>query len=592
MIRAMRRVLYLLLWLAGTLAGGAVAASVNVQLDRPVISEAETFRLTIEALGEAASLDPDFSPLRDDFHILGTGKSRHVSIRNGQMSVRTEWVVNLAPRRSGELSIPAIRVGSELTGPLRIEVKKSPVQKSETGGRDILLETEVDRTEPYVQEQVVYTVRLYYSLDMASGQLSEPESDGAVVHRLGEEARYQTQRDGRPYWVLERHFAVFPQTVGQITIRSPVFNGDVSVKKAGQASQFGPFFQRTRPVREHGEDLVLAVRLPPYSQRGQDWLPAKHLTLSEGWQPDPPEFRLGEPVTRSVIVTAWGADDAQLPTLELATGRGFKAYPDKDSRDIRSQELNLVSRRVQRVTLVTTEEGEFTLPKLEVSWWDTVEDREKTVTLPTRVIKVLPQVSSKQRGGAGTPGSSSDFSTAGRNVKEPEWPTAMPERGASWPRLADLWPWLAGTIFVTWLGTLWLWRRERRGREGLRSDVSQAAAPVYEEPEQISVRAARNALDQACRANDARAARDALLAWATAVWHENAPYTLVELSERFRDPRAHEAIASLDRAIYTRNEEGWNGQRFWESVSPLLKKPQRARKKADKHSLPELSPRI
>ena len=89
-----------------------------------------------------------------------------------------------------------------------------------------------------------------------------------------------------------------------------------------------------------------------------------------------------------------------------------------------------------------------------------------------------------------------------------------------------------------------------------------------EEPEALSARAARNALDQACRADDARAARDAVLAWATAVWHDNAPNTLVELAERFKNPRAHEAIALLDRAIYTRNEAGWNGRRFW-STRPV-----------------------
>ncbi len=586
-----------LLGMVGVLVVGPVLAAVSAHVDRLVLSEAETFRLTIELSGQGGSGEPDFSVLRRDFDILGTGKSTQVSITNGRMDARTEWVVNLAPRRSGELTIPPVPVGVESTEAISIKVKEAVPGEDGGDSRDVIVETEVDNAEPYLLSQVVYTVRLLYSSEVASGQLSSPEAEGAVIHRLGEDVRYQTRREGRAYWTLERRFAVFPQTAAQVLIRSPVFSGDIPVKNRGQSSRFDAFgafdrfFQQTRPVRERGPELTLDVRLPPPSARGSDWLPAKHLTLTEAWEPDPPEFRVGEPVTRHVIITAWGADDAQLPTLELPSDEVFKAYPERETRDSREQDNNLVSRRVQRVTLVPTEEGKFTLPELQLRWWDTSGDREKLAILPARTILVQAQAPSRQGATSPSPTFGADRAPAGRDGSGPQPSAAGSEGGVSWPRLADLWPWLAGALLIAWFATLWLWRRDRQSAAKPRPQSMEAPAEP-EEPEALSARAARNALDQACRADDARAARDAVLAWATAVWHDNAPNTLVELAERFKNPRAHEAIALLDRAIYTRNEAGWNGRRFWEAVSPVLRKPEKPRKKSEQHPLPELSPRL
>ena len=574
---------------------GPANGAVSARVDRPVLSQAETFRLTIESTGQGTSDEPDFSMLRRDFEILGTGRSTHVNITNGRTSSRTEWVVNLAPRSGGKLIIPPIPVGTVATRAISIEVREAPSGQAVDPERDVMLEVEVDEPEPYLLAQVVYTVRLLYSAEVASGQLSRPEADGAVIRRLGEDARFQSRRDDRPYWTLERRYAVFPQRAGEVLIKSPTFRGDIPVKDRNQTSRFDAFgaferfFQRTRPVRESGPDVTLTVQLPPASVRGPDWLPAKHLTLTEAWKPDPPLFRVGEPVTRHIIITAWGADDAQLPTLELPLEEGFKAYPEKEMRDSRDQDQNLVSRRVQRTTLVPTSAGEFTLPELTLPWWDTAEGRLKVAKLPARTVNVFSQAASRRAATRGVAADATGKSPVGQTALMPADSAEEQNSRNFWRRAGEIWPWLTAALLVAWLVTLWLWRRER----GTAAKPPTAQRPATrEEPEALTVRASRSALDQACRADDARAARDAVLAWAAAVWHEDAPNTLVELAERFRNRQAHEAIALLDRAIYTRNEAGWNGRRFWEAVSPVLKKPGNPRRKRRETPLPELSPRV
>ena len=133
--------------LVGFLAAAPAFAAANAHVDRPVVSEAETLRLTIEISGQGTAAEPDFSVLRGDFDILGTGKSTHVSITNGRMDARTEWVVNLAPRRRGELTIPPVPIGSETTAPISIQVKETLQRDSDGDSRDVILETEADDAE-------------------------------------------------------------------------------------------------------------------------------------------------------------------------------------------------------------------------------------------------------------------------------------------------------------------------------------------------------------------------------------------------------------------------------------------------------------
>ena len=78
-------------------------------------------------------------------------------------------------------------------------------------------------------------------------------------------------------------------------------------------------------------------------------------------------------------------------------------------------------------------------------------------------------------------------------------------------------------------------------------------------------RAARAKLKAACRRNDARGARDALLEWARAV---GRPTALVQSIGSLRGVRAE--LAGLDAALYA--GQAWDGRVFWKRVRRHLKK--------------------
>ncbi len=69
---------------------------------------------------------PDLSPLQRDFEVLGTSTSSQFSMINGRTSSLHRVAGAIVPRRSGDLTIPALQSGSERSQPLTLKVTDTP----------------------------------------------------------------------------------------------------------------------------------------------------------------------------------------------------------------------------------------------------------------------------------------------------------------------------------------------------------------------------------------------------------------------------------------------------------------------------------
>ena len=173
----------------GVVASHADAPSVRAWLDRDTMHLGETVTLNVESQGDAGG-QPDFSALSQDFNLLGTQSSQQVSILNGSSTTKVVWAVGLEPKRAGRLAIPALAVGNAKTSPLTLSVLAQPAGAEGKPGDDVFLEVTAEPTAPYVQQEVRYTVKLYFSFGLTDGNLSEPSADGVVVQRLGQDKSY------------------------------------------------------------------------------------------------------------------------------------------------------------------------------------------------------------------------------------------------------------------------------------------------------------------------------------------------------------------------------------------------------------------
>ncbi|HEX7953315.1 MAG TPA: BatD family protein, partial [Burkholderiales bacterium] len=249
------------LLLCGTSASSR--AALQAQLDRTSVQDGQTLTLTIVSDQAQSGTQPDVAPLRKDFNVLGTSSSSETRIVNGSRSDSTSWQVRLLPLHTGTIDIPPIAVGSERTAALRLEVTALSPQAARRMAQHVFLEVEADAGKSvYVQQQIPYTVRLYYDDTINSGDLSAPEPADAIVELLGKEARYTTVRDGRNYQVIERHYAIAPERSGTLVIPSASFRGTALLPQA-RSSAPG---QRDDPMSRFLRDTPLAN--DPFFQGG------------------------------------------------------------------------------------------------------------------------------------------------------------------------------------------------------------------------------------------------------------------------------------------------------------------------------------
>jgi hypothetical protein len=149
------------------------------------------------------------------------------------------------------------------------------------------------------------------------------------------------------------------------------------------------------------------------------------------------------------------------------------------------------------------------------------------------------------------------------------------------------WPWLAVLLGLAWLVTLGLWLQARRAARG-GAGPPPAAGPVGSPTPTPGASLAR--VEQACRANDATGARQALLAWGQARWPDDPPRRLGTLAQRLGDP-AEPVLAELDQRLYANGTHVWDGAAAWERLSPMLARHAQARKTTARDSpLPPLYP--
>ncbi|MCB1800809.1 MAG: protein BatD [Gammaproteobacteria bacterium] len=587
------------LWLLLSLP--ALAATLDARLDRNRISEGETVMLMLSTSGDSDGA-PDLAPLLQDFDVLNRSQSSSFSMINGRTRSSREWQVVLAPKRAGTLTVPALHMGAVSSRPLTLEVLP-PGQADPNGPpQPVRIETEATPERPYVQGKVVYTVRVLTRVPLRQPQLTEPVAAGAIVERLGDERQYESQRDGQTYHVIERRYALFPQRSGTLEIEAPVLSAQVAEPGKSRNSlrdrMFGgdPFagmgsmFEQLRPLRLRGRSLTLEVQPQPAGSPSP-WLPAESLTLNETWAPNPPTFRVGEPVTRTVVITAQGVTASQLPDLSgRLAADGISAYPDQPLSETRADGDTLVAQKVLRSALVPSVAGELELPAIEVTWWDSDSGQARTARLPARTIEVAPA----PPGAASPPPASPARGMPSRTADEPvtERPAVSVQAAADGTAagpvvgIAGLWPYLAVLFGLAWLVTLLLWWRARSRRPaGTEPQPAARTAP------RTVAGASLAGFERACRANDPRAARSALLAWAAARWPHDPPQRLEQLAQRLGTdavPLVHE----MDRHLYADGAGGWDGAQAWQGFEPLLERAQRdQRVRHDRDALPPLYPR-
>ena len=586
-----------------TSASTVWAQSVKAYVDRNPVMADETLRLIVEGEGVSSSDAPSLQSLEENFALLGTSHSQQMSIINGRTSSVTRWVTTLAPKRTGMLTIPAIQVGSRSTLPLSITVKDPGQATGADAQRDIYLEAEVDSHVPYVQGQVLLTLRLMSAVSLQEGKLDDPEIEWGMVERVGKDASFETVRDGRRYHVTERRYAITPQKAGEQIISPVLLSGAIPDERSqrlplqnffdnrrrGQGN--GPLssmFQTTRQIHIRSPKVTLTVKEVPDEVKGNLWLPAKEFTIKESWSGDTEHIKMSEPLTRTVVIYAKGLRGEQLPELPMPDYGTIKTYPDKAQTNTGFDGTWIIGTREEKYALVPTKPGSVTVPGIRIPWWNIETAKWDSAELPPRTLKVLGDLPPQT---ATIPQQLTDRSSVADQFVEDVPIQVSLDSSPQSPMLvgSTQWPWITGGLLGIWVLTLvgWWWDRRRQTLSNNYIDSAKVQAAFESE------RKAIQAVKAACLEQSAPRAREALMNWASIKQQGKPCLSLGTAARMLTAPVPHntdveEAIWKLDRTLYTTTEQqAWDGQRFWETIQPAMTaKPLKMKNMSE--ALPEL----
>jgi len=538
------------------LAAAQAEASFTASVDRTRLNEGESIDLTLESDDPTLFGKPDLKPLDEHFLVLGTRQVNRLTTLNGKTQATTRWIVTLQPRSEGSVVIPPIHLGGSATESINLQVLKAEENAGSQKLAPVFIDASVDQEESYVQAQVILTLRIYHSVSLYDDSSLTPlQIADARVEPLGEARTYEKEINGVRHGVIEVRYAIFPQKSGPLEIPGQTFNAtQAAQQRSPDDNPFGP--PPGKQIRVVSPSIPLQVKPKPADYpKDAPWLPARSLSLSETWSPQPEQARAGEALTRNIMLRVEGLSSAQLPPLPQTVQGDLRHYPDQPHLANQSTEQGVIGSREEREALIADHAGQVQLPPIEVVWWNTRDNRVEHTSLPARTLEVAanPQLDSA----AETP--------------------ATPSSDALLQPQARLWPWqlaCAFLAFTTLLG-FGLWWRARRLPAVIRAAV---AGP--------SARTLLDELRRACQANDSHATRQALDAWA-----RQQPETLADMAARFVP--LSDALDSLNGALYSDSEGGrnWQGEDLWRAVRSLPGADPEAAPAADPGSLPPLYPR-
>lgn len=557
-------------------------ASIRASLDASQVAVGDTLQLTLEHDGRTSG-QPDVSPLQHDFDILGTSSSTSIELRNGAASERTEVVLTLAPKVSGRVTIPPLVWDGERTQALSLLVT-GPDGTAQPGGTaapapNVFIETSVSSEQPYVQAAVQLTVRLFTTSVLYRADLELPENGDVVAKQIGTDENSNAERNGRTYQVITRHYVLFPLHSGKLTLEGPVLDAEIASNQPrrplgsdpfGGGFFGGPFFQTVRPVRLHGNPIVMTVRARPASAVGSYWLPARNVSLSAAWNPAGLRARAGDPITLDVTLQATGLTAAQLPDLSSLLGfpPGLKAYPDQPKLNDSTHDGLLVGSRDQTIALMADMPGHYTIPALTVNWWDTQTNQPRVTTVPARTLTILPAPATATATASAPPARTAQPLSAPAASHQAQSAPAIQKPASAGS--SSRWRWISIALAAVWLTTLAAWLWSRRSRPG-RTQTLPPASPYPADssrarrarPEPSRERAA---FRTACETNAAHAARAHLMTWAAAVWGA-MPAGINAIAARIGDPAVAELLRDLDRACYA--DGAWEGHALAAALTEL-----------------------
>lgn len=516
----MKRLIILLkLCLLSFIVNGAIKVDVSPK----TVNLGENVRLTLIIDSATKVGSPNLMPLLKDFEVLGTERSYAFSDTNGNLTSIAQWILILRPKHAGKINIPPITIGNERSAPLVINVGgRNPTPKAAyNDSKYTMLMTEVSEKLPFINQQVVYTVKLYNRQQLFDAQYKAPEVENALLVPLGDGKSYQESYQGNLYNVEEISYAIFPQKIGKFVIKPPEFTAEV-------IDGFNP----TR-INISSKPVTLEVQELKNDTNINDWLAAENVKLSESYADTGTKtYMVGDTIIRHIKLEAVGMVAQLLPKLTFNSNEYYNVYASKPQIENNLVNGKIVASANYKVTYLLTKAHDrlptkfnTILPAINIPWYNINTKSNQQASLPERQIYVTPNTAKQAK-----------------NVEEVRQPTPRKFRFSSVA-------WFGLVFAVITLISIYIVRGRRK--KPVEKKINSLVAKIQ----------------KACKRNDPIAARQAILVFARQQWPNQKIFNLNNIPIKNHEFKAE--IKILTQAIFAKDSTTWNGQKFWKVFMQL-----------------------
>jgi len=483
----------------------------------------ETFTLSLIYDDQIDSSRLDLNPLETDFEILTTSpqSSSAVSIINGKTTRKasTIWTVTLAPKRPGKLIIPELTINNVRSQ--SITVQASAQTGKNATGQPLQVWVSADSDSVYPSQQLLVEVEISAQSNVSNLNGPQLIVNDAEVEPLGQQS-FQRIDNGIARQIIVLKYAVFAKQAGELVI--PIMT--YSAVQGGGRSLFGP---AGKQVVARSSQLTIPVK-EAVTKDNTPWFPANEVSISANWSADPKSIKVGEPITRTIKITAHGQRASVIPPLSHSTNsNNYKSYKDQPQLDSQSTADGFVSTRTESEAIVPSSAGELYLPELRLSWWNVKTQRWQDAVLEAETITV-----------AVAPNASEDP----RSV-DPIESAVDGDRGAQTIATTSgndlLWKLATAVFALVCLIQMWFILRLRRQPPNV---------AVTNDTTNVSELKSWKSLGNALKGNDAANIRKGLISWANAALPEQKPVSLHSLANYSNQPELKTELANLDRHLY------------------------------------------
>jgi hypothetical protein len=393
--------------------------TISADADSQEVSLDGQVTLTITVSGNISNIPKPDIPELKGFTAYSSGRSQNLSIINGRVSSSIAFTYILVPNNTGEYSLGPFNIDYKgktySTNPINIKVlprntqpqssmpqsqsfgtEEQDVQQSPQHGKELFIETYVDKLRAYVNEQITLTFAFYQAVNLFDNpSYNPPSTTGFWAEDMPPQKKYYKVINGVKYLVTEIKTALFATGPGEFTIGPAKL--EASVEDMDRFSSNNPFdmfdrdpfsmFKSGKPIVLTADSINVEIEPLPEQNKPLDFKGDVGV-FDISMNVDKNQVEENQPVSLKIKIKGKGniktISSPGIPEIQDA-----KFYESGSSENISKDNYIVQGEKIIEKMIIPKKEGSLTIGPIEYSYFDPAAKDYRVKKLDSVIINVI-----------------------------------------------------------------------------------------------------------------------------------------------------------------------------------------------------------